>query len=74
MTIETKFNLGDRVYVLSNGFIRIATIIRIRVLAENDPWLPQYLAQVKDQEPYMYNENEVYATKEDLYKYLSMYV
>lgn len=74
MTIETKFNIGDRVYVLFNNFIRVAFIIRIRVIQERSLCNFQYLVQVKDHEPCFYNENEIHATKEDLCKFISMYV
>lgn len=74
MTIETKFNIGDKVYVLFNDFIRVAFIIKIIVLQESSLCNIQYLVQIKDQEQCIYNENEIHATKEDLCKFLSMYV
>lgn len=51
MTIETKFNIGDKVYVLYNGFIRVAFIIKIIVLQESSLCNIQYRVQVKDQDP-----------------------
>lgn len=74
MTIETKFNIGDKVYVLYEGFIRVAFIIKIIVFQETNLCNIQYRVQIKDQEQCIYNENEIYATKEDLCKFLSMYV
>lgn len=74
MTIETKFNIGDKVYVLYEGFIRVAFIIKIIVFQETTLCNIQYRVQIKDKEPCIYNENEIHATKEDLCKYLSMYV
>ena len=74
MTIETKFNIGDRVYVLFNNFIRVAFIIKIIVSKESSHCNIQYRVQIKDQEPYIYNEYETYATKEDLCIYISRYV
>lgn len=74
MTIETKFNLGDKVYVLFNNFIRVGFIIKVIVQIETDPCYTLYRVQVTDQESCIYNENDIHATKEDLCKYLSMYV
>lgn len=74
MTVETKFNIGDRVYVLFNNFIRVAFIIKIIVLKESSLCNIQYLVQIKDQEPQIYNEGETHATSEDVYKYISRYV
>ena len=76
MTIETKFNTGDKVYVLFKDFIRVGFIIKIRVIVSKENHLCdiQYIVQVKDHEPYVYNENETHATKENLCKFLSMYV
>lgn len=74
MTIETKFNIGDRVYVLFNNFIRVAFIIKIMVFKESSLFKIQYRVQFKDKEPCIYNEHEIYATKEDLCKFLSRYV
>ena len=74
MTIETKFNMGDKVYVLYEGFIRVAFIIKIIVLQESSLCNIQYRVQVKNLDQCIYNENEIYATKEDLCKYLSMYI
>lgn len=76
MTIETKFNIGDKVYVLFNNFIRVGFIIKIRAIVskENNLCNIQYRVQIKDQEPCIYNENEIHETKDDLCKYLSMYV
>ena len=76
MTIETKFNIGDKVYVLFNNFIRVGFIIKIRaiVFEENHLCKIQYTVQVKDQETYVYNEIETHATKEDICEYLSLYI
>lgn len=74
MTIETKFNIEDKVYVLSNNFIRVATIIKIIVFQEIGICNIQYLVRIKDQEPCIYSEKEVHATKEDLCEFISMYV
>lgn len=74
MTIETKFNIGDKVYVLFNDFIRVAFITKVIVHMETDLCNTLYRIQVKDQEPCIYNENDIHSTKEDLCKYLSMYV
>lgn len=74
MTIETNFNIGDKVYVLYEGFIRVAFITKVIVHIETDLCNTLYRVQVKDQEPCIYNENDIHATKEDLCKYLSMYV
>lgn len=74
MTIETKFNIGDKVYVLYNGFIKLAFIIKIIVNTESDYYRISYQVQIKDQEPQIYAEHEIHATKEDLCKFISMYV
>lgn len=74
MTIETKFNIGDKAYVLYEGFIRVAQITKIIVHNEISHCQINYRIQVKDQEPCIYNENEIHATKEDICKFLSRYV
>lgn len=74
MTIETKFNIGDKVYVLYEGFIRVAQITKIIVHNEISLCQINYRIQVEDQEPCIYHENEIHATKEDLCKFLSRYV
>ena len=74
MTIETKFNIGDKVYVIFNNFIRVAFIIKIIVFKESDICNIQYRVQIKDQEPQIYSEHEIFATSEDICKYLCRFV
>ena len=73
MTIETKYNIGDKVWFIDDNKVKSATIITIGVFVERD-MNSQYVSNSVQYNlydfPYPYIENQLFPTKEELLKSL----
>lgn len=73
MTIETKYNIGDKVWFIDDNKAKSATIITIGVFVERD-MNSQYVSNSVQYGlydfPYPYIENYLFPTKEELLKSL----
>lgn len=68
MVIETKYNIGDKVWFGSLGFSKSATIIeiKIRVMIDGDIRIEYHIE--KNGYCWQKNEHEIFRTKEELLK------
>lgn len=70
MIIETKYNIGDKVWFGSLGFSKSATIVEIKiyVMIDGDIRIEYHIE--KNGYYYQRNEHEIFPTKEEFIKSL----
>lgn len=69
MTIETKYNIGDKVWFMHNNSVNCETIIKIDVFIERDVIYNNIFYHIYNYcSPYI--EQKLFPTKEDLLKSL----
>lgn len=69
MKIETKFNIGDKVYYTENGEILELEIIKITVVStEKDSYFVEYKGENRIGNLYFPLENELFETKEEAFQ------
>ena len=66
MTIETKFNIGDKVFFKKNNSIEEAEVIGLTISIVNSVWV-QY--NIKDYLLRLFFEQELFRSKEELEEY-----
>ena len=70
MTIETKYNIGDKVWFGSLGFSKSATISEIKIYVMIDGYIRIEYHIEKNGYCWQRNEHEIFPTKEELLKSL----
>jgi hypothetical protein len=66
MTIETKFNIGDKVFFKKNNNIEESEVIGLTIFIVNSVWV-QY--NIKDYLLRLFFEQELFRSKEELEEY-----
>jgi hypothetical protein len=66
MTIETKFNIGDKVFFKKNNSIEESEVIGLTISIVNSVWV-QY--NIKDYLLRLFFEQELFRSKEELEEY-----
>lgn len=66
MTIETKFNIGDKVFFKKNNSIEESEVIGLTISIVNSVWV-QY--NIKDYLLRLFFEQELFRSKEELKEY-----
>ena len=66
MTIETKFNIGDKVFFKKNNNIEESEVIGLTISIVNSVWV-QY--NIKDYLLRLFFEQELFRSKEELEEY-----
>lgn len=66
MTIETKFNIGDKVFFKKNNIIEESEVIGLTISIVNSVWV-QY--NIKDYLLRLFFEQELFRSKEELEEY-----
>ena len=66
MTIETKFNIGDKVFFKKNNSIEESEVIGLTISIVNSVWV-QY--NIKDYLFRLFFEQELFRSKEELEEY-----
>ena len=66
MTIETKFNIGDKVFFKKNNNIEESEVIGLTISIINSVWV-QY--NIKDYLLRLFFEQELFRSKEELEEY-----
>lgn len=74
MTIETKFNIGDTVYILFHDFAQSGIITRMRFIYDGTKRLIDYEVKVHEHEPVLLHEEDIHKTKEELCEYICRFV
>ena len=69
MTIETKFNINDIVFVLDRNAVRERRIYFIRWDSKNGVYYSVYVGDETDAEK-QFHESKCFATKQELLNYL----
>mgnify|MGYP003291614852 CR=1 FL=1 len=72
MTIETKFNAQDKVYVLRNLQAEIGIIkgIEININCNEHLCIDYFIEFNKNEKPEWYSEKEIFSTKDELIKFI----
>lgn len=73
MQIETKYNIGDKVWFMHDNKVKSGTIITIGVFVERDmnsQYVSNSVQYGLDNFDYPYRENHLFPTKEELLKSL----
>lgn len=70
MTIETKFNALDKVYVLRDSHAEIGIIKGIEINISGNEYLctDYFIEFSKNEKPEWYSEKEIFSTKDELIK------
>lgn len=74
MTIETKFNIGDTVYIMYNDFVQVGIITRMRFIYDGQRRLLDYEVEVHEQNSVLLHEEDMHKTKEELYEWICRFV
>lgn len=76
MEINNKYNVNDRVFVYSEGYIIHAKVTRIEVIITNEISFTYYLEgdseQANDKLDYSYGEEELSPTLEDIINHIEV--
>ena len=69
MKIETKFNIGDKVYYIENEKLLELEITKIDISSsEKDSYLVEYRGEDKEGNLYFPLESELFETKQDAFQ------
>ena len=74
MTIETKFNIGERVYILFLDSVQDGIITRMRFISDGTKKVMDYEVKVHEYEPVLLHEEDIHKTKEELCEWICRFV
>lgn len=76
MEINNKYNINDRVFVYSEGYIIHAKVTRIKIVITNNISYTYYLEgdseQANDKLDYSYTEDQLSPTLEDIINHMEV--
>lgn len=74
MTIETKYNIGDTVYILFHDLVEAGIITRMRFISDGTKKVMDYEVKVHEYEPVLLNEEDIHKTKEELCEWICRFM
>lgn len=74
MTIETKFNIGDTVYIMYHDFVQVGIITRMRFIYDGQRRVLDYEVEVHEQNSVLLHEEDIHKTKEELCEWICRFM